>query len=125
MSDGIDVLGTIFKLVPVTVSIGVLMISVMIYRLTFDKVTKESPRWFILIPFALGLTAGVPDYLLKHLEDVLTQPIWITVLETAQVGFFYGAGAVALWEVRKKIWPLEGEGTQPMFKSTDKPGGSV
>jgi hypothetical protein len=125
MENSLDILGSVLKMVPLTISIGVLMLSIMIYRLTFDKVTKESPRWFILVPFALGLSAGVADSLLKHLEDVLTQPWWISMLETAQVGFFYGAGAIALWEMRKKIWPLEGEGTQPMFSSTDKPGGSV
>jgi hypothetical protein len=107
-----DFVGELLKLLPITISIGVLMLTIVAYRWLVDPVTKKVPRWFLVIPFALGLGSGIPDYLMKHLGEVLTQPVWVTLVASAQTGFFYGAGAVGIWEVRKKLWPFEEEKTE-------------
>ncbi len=63
----------------------------------------ELPRWFLAIPFTLGILAGSMYYLSENMKDIIMQPVISTVLKCLWTGAGFAGASVLLWEGTKTI----------------------
>lgn len=98
-----DFVTEVFKLIPLKASLVIMFISWLISKQIPRDLNGRLPNWFPFVPLALGLIAGIPEYLLGNVDLVATQPVWVTVLNAAAQGIVYGAVAIGLWSARGSI----------------------
>lgn len=100
---GADFIVDIFNLIPLKASIVIMFLTWLISRQVKRDDAGRLPSWFPFIPLGMGLVAGIPGYLLEHVDLVAKQAVWVTVFNAAEQGLVYGAVAIGLWSARSAI----------------------
>jgi len=99
----VDFIEDIFNLLPLKAATIIILLSYLASRLVKRDEKGRLPHWFPAVPLVLGVLIGIPSYLLEHMEEILTQAIWVTVLRAGEQGVTYGAAAIGLWSARYLI----------------------